>query len=246
MAAPKTNWKTPMTDLLHGVDFSHWQKWRAIDFGRLCETHRFGIVRATYGVTPDRLTLAFVRELRRVAMSLGLYHFFKPDEDPTAQFVAFAKVASDARLSPGDIVPTIDVEAMPVKGSNPPIYVHPKRSWVAKIDELIEQFADNWGDVMIYLNGSDWSRLGKPSHWLKRPLWYAHHGVSVPAVPDGWNWRIWQTGYERMSCYSVAADIDQNVARHPLPRIPHDWMTDSERMNVEGWIAMTLREGGSD
>jgi GH25 family lysozyme M1 (1,4-beta-N-acetylmuramidase) len=236
-----------MTETQRGIDVSHWQNPTALDWSRVRETHEFAIIRATYGITPDRRTAAFVKGARRAAMRIGLYHFFKADEDPTAQFVAFAEVAQRVHMQAGDIRPTIDVEAFPIKGSNPRIWVQPKPSWVPKVDELNEQFADNWGgDSIHYLNGHDWLQLGKPLHWRTRPLWLAHWGVSVPVVPDGWDWSLWQTGADRMDAYRITSSIDQNIGRKPLPMIPHEWMTDSERAHIEGVIAMTLREGGSE
>ena len=236
-------------DIIRGVDLSHHQNPHRLDFDRLSSTYGFAIIRATYGTESDRQTEAFVKGCRRAAMSVGLYHFFRADQNVTAQFAAFAEVAHQVKVGqPGDIRPTIDVEAFPVPGTNLKTWVQPKPSWVAKIDELNEQFEANWGgDSLHYLNGSDWLKLGKPKHWLARPLWFAHWDVKAPAVPDGWDWAIWQTGAALVDAYAVKAVIDQNVARRTaIPRVPHEWLAEHDRAFVEGMIAMTLRNGGFD
>lgn len=234
-------------DTFRLVDLSYYQNPNAMDFDVLAQTYEAAIIRATYGTSPDKRTAAFVKGCRRAAMGVGLYHFFRADQNVTAQFVAFAEVVHRVRVcQPGDIRPTIDVEAFPVPGTNLKSWVQPKSSWVPKVDELNEQFADEWGgDSLHYLNGSDWLKLGKPAHWKSRPLWIAHWGVKAPVVPDGWDWSIWQTGAARVAAYRIAADIDQNIARRAkVPRVPHDWMTEAERAHVEGVIAMSLRDGG--
>lgn len=231
-----------MTVQLRGIDWSHHQKPELADYATIAAQVQFAILRATYGITPDRETARHVRGFRHEAIShgLGLYHFLRPDQPVQDQLEAFERVALSVALAPGDIVPTIDVERYPeIVGRVVRRWIEVQPGWSDPLLELAAAFRERWGACLIYLSPSDWVRLGKPSELLAHLLWIAHWGVSAPCVPDGWQWRLWQQGARKLDGFPKAVDF--NVAIDPLPRIPYPWMSEAQRWQMLGLAGETAR-----
>ena len=217
--------------LVLGVDLSHHQDPARIDWDALARTHRFAIVRATYGTTRDRQVLEHARHTRDVGMTLGLYHFFRIAQNVCDQWCAFAEVADLVRLGPGDVVPSLDVEA-----DTSPQLQPVQRSWSGPLRLMAEALAGRWQSCMPYGNASDFARLGNPEWLAQYPLWAAHWNATEPRCPPGLDWRVWQCRVGVLEGV-YPGKLDQNVARLPLPVIED---RARERERVRGWIAETL------
>ena len=64
-----------------GVDVSHHQAPRSIDWPRLSADFGFAIIRAAYGLSPDRYFVEHVRQARAHGMRVGAYTYVRADAD---------------------------------------------------------------------------------------------------------------------------------------------------------------------
>ncbi len=94
-----------------GIDVSHYQQ--TIRWDQVKKSHHpieFVFIRATMGV--DGRDSEYVRNwdgARRSGYLRGAYHYYRPNENSTAQFENFKQVV---HLKSGDLPPVLDVEAM--------------------------------------------------------------------------------------------------------------------------------------
>lgn len=224
--------------LLKGCDVSVFQapsmvNWRDFDFG---------IARATYGKSPDKRVRSHAESIRKGGAVLGLYHFFRADQDPYEQSDAFREVAAGVNLGVGDMLPCVDVEDFPGHTISP-----------ADLPTLF-MFVDNcrieFGGAIIYITQRDWHRLGKPEWILKYPLWVAHYPgkgstsiLSKPATPNGAPWRIWQCMVgplgQSLQKHDDPKAVDQNLASDPLPLIEDAATPAVEAEPSIPWVGLT-------
>lgn len=98
-----------------GIDVSHYQE--TIRWEEVQQSHHpiaFVFARATMGV--DGRDSEFARNwegAQRAGLLRGAYHYYRPNENSTAQFENFKQVV---RLDSGDLPPVLDVEAMSMHG----------------------------------------------------------------------------------------------------------------------------------
>ena len=203
-----------MTPLRKGCDVSSYQNPKLVNW----DNFDFGIVRATFGTRPDKSTKSHVERIRDAHVACGLYHFFTVTEEPKDQVDAFVNVLLNCEIGFGDILSAIDVESYTGHELSP--------KDCGPLHELIALLN---GAVMIYLNASDFARLGSPAWLLDYPLWvpnYPRDGatspLAAPKTPGGRPWTIWQNLVGPLDQVLQAPKhpraVDQNVAR-ALPRI---------------------------
>ena len=174
-------------------------------------------------------------------MSLGAYHFFRPHIDPRAQFDAFRAVDESVGYGPADLVPWLDIEHDP---GAPEGMRNVKRSWSEPAHELAGMFSGEYGEVMPYLNESDFLALGAPAWIVARPLAIAHWTQRAePWTPQGVEWVMWQKSVEPLPP-ATSLPIDQDLARE-LIHVPHPGplgMTRGEVSRVLGLVALTVSQ----
>lgn len=223
--------------LLKGCDVSVFQAptlvpWRDYDFG---------ICRATYGKSPDKKVLQHVEAIRNGGAVLGLYHFFRADQDVDQQYDVFRSVAQQAGLGVGELLPCIDIEDFPGHTIGP--------ADAPKAEAFAARCDTDFGGAIIYITQRDWHRLGKPAWVLDRPLWVAHYPgkgstsiLTKPATPNGAPWRIWQCMVGRLGTgtqdHTDKLAVDQNLASDPLPLIESQTRCDSQIPEVP-WVGIT-------
>lgn len=213
---------------LHGCDVSVFQDPRLVDWNQ----RDFGIVRATYGTSPDKRTLQHVERIRAAGKVAGLYHFFRPDQSIDAQLETFGRVAEAVALGPGDMLPCVDVEDYPDQwsGGVAKHWAPVAHAWEAPLTELVAGLTERFGGVVLYVTQRDWGRLGKPDWALKLPLWVANYPrkgatspLKSPATPGNVPWRLWQWLVgplgQTLQDHTHKLAVDQNIATSPLPLI---------------------------
>lgn len=206
----------------YGIDVSHHQSPAALPWAKFAQSSSFCIVRGSYGLMRDRVTVEHVKRARGAGLTVGLYHFFRPSQSVVDQLAIFRSQLDLAGITTGDIVPALDVEADPLP--KPGEHVSP--DWQPGVREILEALVDQYGDALVYITQREFGMLGKPAWLLDRPLWIAHYtGAAKPATPANQPATIWQ---HRVGPYdpdgpggyvTAKPELDQNRLLGTLPLI---------------------------
>lgn len=228
-----------MTDYKRGCDVSSFQDPGLVDWSKL----DFGIVRATYGASPDRRAQEHAMAIRDAGKPLGFYHFFRATVNEREQVDAFLSAVRGIGYGAFDIVPFLDVEDYPG---------HALSVWDAPhLYEVWRLIRAEIGECGFYITQRDWNRLGCPVQVLSQPLWVAHYPrtgatspLASPATPKGRPWSIWQCMVgplgRSLQSPSDPKAVDQNVAEClPLLSPPHQEMpVPFALLSDEDWAEM--------
>jgi lysozyme len=144
--------------------------------------HSFAFVKATEGVDlRDPLFAEHWRLAGQAGLVRGAYHFFVTEDDPAEQARFFI---STVRLSPGDLVPVVDVEL--IGHDTTPGLDGRLRTWLEAVE------AHYRVRPIIYTTANFWDRH-LTADFGDYPLWVAEYGVEEPRLPAGWStWHLWQ------------------------------------------------------
>lgn len=171
-----------MSELLLGVDVSHWQG--VMNWARAKKAGvEFAFIKASEGTSyKDDQWRANVSGCMVQGIPWGIYHFWSDAASPADQ----ARNVLDAwNFSACPIA--IDVESFPM-GLWPAANAR-------SISELVERLEDKTGKrPTIYTSRTKWDgRVKSSSNWRKLPLWVANYGVNKPILPEDWtDWMVWQ------------------------------------------------------
>lgn len=225
--------------LRRGVDISKWQDPAKIDWHALSDLCDFVVCRFCYGVHRDSRVERHVELVRRHAMSLGGYLFYRPHQSPRAQFEAFCAVDEAVGYDSGDLVPWLDLERDP---GAPPNQRDPSPDWSEPAHELCDSLVAKYSECLPYLNQADFLALGSPAWLLERPLAVAHWTERPwPTTPGGAEWLMWQRRVAPLPPAS-ALPIDQDVAKR-LIHVPYPGplgLTRGEVERIQGITAKTI------
>jgi lysozyme len=178
-----------MNDKRFGIDVSHHQNPASLPWARFAESSSFCIVRGSYGLMRDRVTVDHVKRARGAGLKVGLYHFFRPTQPVADQLAIFRSQLELAGIVTGDVVPALDVEADPLP--KPGVHVSP--DWQPGVRTMLEALVEQYGDALVYITQREFGMLGKPAWLLERPLWVAHYTAATkPATPANHPATIWQ------------------------------------------------------
>lgn len=198
-------------ELIRGVDVSQHQSPDAIVWAELAKTHTFLIARSTYGVKKDSACAEHIRRARDVGMKTGLYHFYRPGQDAQEQLDAFASAAEVLGLGPDWLPPALDVERN-VTYDGPFVAAR-----YAPAEAMCEAWKQRWGQVLVYVNPSDYRVLGEPPWFKEHLLWIAHWGaLTLEPETFGMQYTLWQHKVAPIPGV-MAGLLDQNVAAAALP-----------------------------
>jgi GH25 family lysozyme M1 (1,4-beta-N-acetylmuramidase) len=227
----------------YGIDLSHHQSVAAVNWEAVKENCQFVMVRAAYGLSPDKLCQEHVRRARAAGCLVGLYTFFRQSQDFTEQLRVFEGVLTAARIGPGDIYPAIDIETDPV-----PRAQMPQPAWNGPCEAYAVALQRLYGGCLLYMTQRDWHMMGSPSWVKKHYLWAPHWRARgqqrwpaiEPAVPEGMTWSLHQfgcgpvIGRQGLQDDTALGAFDHNRAKYPLPviRNPGDTPTAPESMSV--------------
>lgn len=163
-----------------GIDVSHYQgtvDWTAVRQAG-CS---FAFIKATDGLTVvDPMFQQNWTQAQQAGLLRGAYHFFRANDDPTAQANFFCSTVG----SPGELPPVLDVE----------INSGVSNSQVISGVQIWLQVVESWAGCkpILYTSPGFWDGLGTSSFGAY-PLWVAEYGVSTPKIPSGWeSWTFWQ------------------------------------------------------
>jgi GH25 family lysozyme M1 (1,4-beta-N-acetylmuramidase) len=178
---------------IEGIDVSHWQG--AIDWPTVADTgRRFAFLKATDDTDfVDSYYAANYAQAKAAGLTVGAYHFARPDATPGSAVAQADHFADHLFLASGDLRPVLDLEKT---GSLEPAEL---RAWTR---DFLEQLYQRTGQrAMIYVSPAFWSsKLGNTAWFAANGyelLWIAHWTTaSSPTVPagnwDGHGWTFWQ------------------------------------------------------
>lgn len=235
----------PRPRVWRGVDISAWQDPAGIDWVALSELCDFVCVRFTCGIRRDSRVEQHVELIRRHALCLDGYHFFRPHQPPAAQFEAFCAVDEAVGYEPGDLCPWLDIEHDP---GAPPEWRDVSSAWSPAAYELCRLLVERYGECLPYLNQADFLALGSPEWVIQRPIAVANWtDRPQPTTPQGATWSMWQHAVRPLDGVSTRP-IDQDIARR-LIHVPHPGplgLTRGELRKVMGDVALTASQSLAD
>lgn len=185
--------------VLHGIDISHHQKRIEWDSVAVQKEVDFVFVKATEG--SDYVDTMFTRnweDLNRVGIKRGAYHFFRAygcGYDQAQHFL------STVRMSPGDLVPVLDVETL--DGVSPETLRTEVGIWLQTVEMCLNV------KPIIYTNQKFYDRFLSQGGF-KHPLWIARYSDEQPLLTDGRMWHFWQ--FTNSGCVDgISEKVDINA-----------------------------------
>lgn len=180
--------------MAHGIDVSHWQG--VIDWEKVAKSKKvdFAIIKATEGSGwRDGRFQANWLGAKAKGLTVGAYHFFRPQYDAEQQAENFYKTLSlvqpenDMRqtvLEPGDLIPWIDVEFLNMdRGVN-------LADAVQNLAMLVVHLEERFGKpIGIYTAGWAWDPMPHNNRFGHLPLWVAtwNNRPGTVAYPESWH-----------------------------------------------------------
>jgi len=226
----------------YGIDVSVHQDPAALPWDTFRDHVDFVIVRAAYGVTLDKRAYEHVQRARGIGARVGLYSYFRHEQNPDDQYVALSRTVESCGISTGDIVPALDIEDDEIG------HVPVSPSWSKPCEKFVNRVVTDFGDCLVYVTQRGWGMLGRPEWVLHRPLWCAYYrDVALPATPSGMPATIHQ---HRIGPFVPngpggsfkPAELDQNRLLLPLPLVGFR-PTEDDQERVRALVAETLRQG---
>ena len=183
---------------VHGIDVSHYQSnidWEAV----AQEDISFAFVKAGEGITiSDSLFARNWKELKRVGIIRGAYHFFRPEVSASKQAYSFIK---NVKLESGDLPPVLDVE---VTGKLS------KKELVKSINEWIVIIEKEYkAKPILYTNVKMYHKYFE-GNLEDYPIWIARYNSRIPYLSPNKNWDFWQYG-NRGRLPGIDGHVDFNV-----------------------------------
>jgi len=170
---------------LKGVDVSSYQG--AIDWTQVKAAGIvFAFARVSDGTSfPDADFATNWKAMKAQGVVRGVYQYFEPGVDPTAQAnLLLSSVSAAGGFEAGDLPPVMDIETTGGQ-STTTIQTHMK-TWLAAIENAVGR------KPLIYTSPGFGSNIG--TGFGAYPLWVANWGVTCPSMPGGWStWVFWQT-----------------------------------------------------
>jgi GH25 family lysozyme M1 (1,4-beta-N-acetylmuramidase) len=224
-------------DLVFGVDVSHFNDPKAINYAQASQELAFAIIRVAYGAHHfDACAAAHAQGFASQQIAVSFYLFALMDEDPHANAQTLYKRAIDLGWKPTGALPlSLDVELPP--DHTEARAVHDKMGKEERVTWLTTCLRDL--DALcgrstgIYSGPGYWNRAIDSPNFANRPYWAARYPSSQlnpdprqlldrqPASTTGWGqgYTIWQyTNLGSMAGYG--GKVDKSVMRRSDLRCP--------------------------
>lgn len=163
-----------------GIDISHHQ--HHIDWDQVAtEPISYVYIKATEGrnFVDDRYARN-ISEAHRVGLSVGSYHFYRPNIPWTEQF---ANMTSIVKVEEQDLVPLIDVE---VRGSVS------SAKFIADLSLFVEAVEKHYGKRPLIYSGQNFYNSHLAGHFPQHQFMIARYNADRPLLSDGKDYIIWQ------------------------------------------------------
>jgi len=169
---------------LRGIDVSYYQG--NVDWAKVkAAGQSFAFARVSDGIDhPDTKFAQNWPAMKKAGVVRGLYQFFRPAKDVTAQVdLLISKLDAAGGLSPGDLPPVLDLES---DGGLPAATV------VARAKSWLTQIENKYGVKPIVYTAAFMSNV-IGTNFTGYTLWVANYKTTCPTMPSGWtDWQFWQ------------------------------------------------------
>ena len=160
----------------------------------------FTFIRATMGsFNTDKRYIENWKESKKNGFLRGAYHFYRPDENSTAQAQNFIE---HVKLETGDLPPVLDIETTP---RNQPMerLVEGLKNWCAIIE-------NHYGIKPIIYTSDKYHQDYLIQHFEGYVIWIANYNFFVEKMQPHWN--IWQFT-EKAQIKGTREKVDLNIYR---------------------------------
>ena len=169
---------------LRGIDVSYYQG--NVDWVKVkAAGQAFAFARVSDGIDyPDTKFAQNWPAMKQAGIVRGLYQFFRPAKDVTAQVnLLITRLEAAGGLLPGDLPPVLDLES---DGGLPAATV------VARAKSWLTQIENKYGVKPIIYTAAFMSNV-IGTNFAGYTLWVANYKTTCPTMPSGWtDWEFWQ------------------------------------------------------
>lgn len=177
-------------EISYGIDISKYQGDEMELMTKAADSLSFVICRATEGIT--FVDADFKRnwsEIKEKGFIRGAYHFYRSNDDPTAQAKNFIRMIKD--LDDSDLPPIIDFEGQSIaKGADTEQVIEDLWKFIFLIQEKTGRHP------IIYTNENIGNKYLTATRFANYTLWIADYSSSqTPKMPLSWkgmDWVMWQ------------------------------------------------------
>lgn len=177
--------RIPVKYPIHGIDVSSYQG--LIDWEKVKHMHQdsvrinFAYIKATEGILrPDPYFLHNSRMCRRIGMTFGAYHFFRPRANGKLQAKFFL---ANVKIEKGDLPPVVDVEVL--DGVTPDQMRKQLDDFLATVTLKTKTKPVIYSGLKFYYD----NLAGYYDHYT---LWLSNFDHPDLKVVYGTNWKFWQ------------------------------------------------------
>ena len=155
------------------IDISHWNQ--PINWEKVKAAGIDGVyIKCTGYNFQDPMCLDHATKAKAQGIAVGYYHFADPNQDATAQALAFKNRLY--QLPKSDLMPVLDVEV----------------DTMANVKEWIQLFIQTLGSDMMLYSYQPYLEAHNISFDFPPPLWLAQYGPTM-TIPKGWgSVALWQ------------------------------------------------------
>ena len=210
------------------IDISYWQPPSEINYDLLAGSISGVILRACYATGKDTRFEQHYSEFARRGIPVGAYHYITGNVEATRQAEAFRDAVDGKTLQLGLWADVEDIrEGTRLTRQQVISYMTAAEGLICNQENSTIDLGNgmaaviaNHNQIDIYTSRYLWHEImGSLSNpYSDRKLWVANYGVSVPAMPSGWNsWWLWQYS-SRGDLPGYSGNLDVN----------HFWGTDAD------------------
>ncbi len=180
-----------------GIDISHHQ--HHIDWDQVAtEPISYVYIKATEGRTfVDDRYARNISEARRVGLSVGSYHFYRPNTPWQEQF---ANMTNIVKVEEQDLVPLIDVE---VRGNVS------ESKFIADLKLFIQAVESHYGKRPLIYSGQHFYNKHLAGHFPQHQFMIARYNADRPLLSDGKDYIMWQYS-ERGRVSGISTNVDRS------------------------------------
>lgn len=207
--APK-NTNVPFPNNVHGIDVSHYQG--RIDWAEVARDPQVEYVYLKMSEGSNMIDNTYEynhREARRHGLKVGVYHFFRANTTPEAQFQNFMSVYNKKQQ---DLLPVIDVELS--NGVSESVFI-------SRLERLLELITKEIGRRPIIYTGKHYYKKYMQGSKFRQYIYFiASYTTNPPILENNDDYNIWQFSCKG-SVRGIRGDVDLSclMGKHTLKEI---------------------------